>query len=108
MNTPKIQLTDIPSQFPVIEKTIARLDVPVPQILIEVENRRHHLKVTAIANRSGMLKAPRHGNMDREIFESLNSTLEIELSDSRGNLIFKSQGTYAGLEVVGDIARYIT
>jgi hypothetical protein len=78
------------------------------EILIEVQNRKHHMKISAIPNRSGMLKAPRHGNMDREIFESLNSSLKIELSDSKGKLIFQSRGVYAGLEVVGDIARYIT
>ncbi|HOW36248.1 MAG TPA: secretin N-terminal domain-containing protein [Candidatus Omnitrophota bacterium] len=32
-----IIVTDIPSQFPIIEETIARLDIPVPQILIEAE-----------------------------------------------------------------------
>lgn len=35
--TNSIIVTDIPSQFPIIEKTIARLDVEVPQVLIEVE-----------------------------------------------------------------------
>jgi len=35
--TNSLIITDLPSQFPAIEKTIARLDVPVPQVLIEVE-----------------------------------------------------------------------
>ena len=35
--TNSLIVTDIPSQFPLIEQTIARLDVKVPQILIEVE-----------------------------------------------------------------------
>ncbi|MFH1359591.1 MAG: secretin N-terminal domain-containing protein [Candidatus Omnitrophota bacterium] len=35
--TNSIIVTDLPSQFPMIERTIARLDVPIPQILIEVE-----------------------------------------------------------------------
>lgn len=35
--TNSLTVTDIPNQFPIIEQTIARLDVPVPQILIEVE-----------------------------------------------------------------------
>ncbi len=30
-------ITDSPLQFPIIEQTITRLDVPIPQILIEVE-----------------------------------------------------------------------
>ncbi len=35
--TNSLIVTDIPGQFPVIEETIARLDVQIPQILIEVE-----------------------------------------------------------------------
>ncbi len=35
--TNSLIITDIPGQFPLIEQTLARLDVPVPQILIEVE-----------------------------------------------------------------------
>lgn len=35
--TNSLIITDLPSQFPLIEQTIARLDVRIPQILIEVE-----------------------------------------------------------------------
>lgn len=35
--TNSLVVTDIPNQFPLIEQTIARLDVRIPQILIEVE-----------------------------------------------------------------------
>src|SRR3989338_7047237 len=35
--TNSLIVTDIPIQFPLIEQTIARLDVRIPQILIEVE-----------------------------------------------------------------------
>ncbi len=35
--TNSLMVTDIPSQFPIIDETIARFDIPVPQILIEVE-----------------------------------------------------------------------
>ncbi len=35
--TNSLIITDVPQQFEIIEKTIADLDVPVPQILIEVE-----------------------------------------------------------------------
>lgn len=35
--TNSLIITDIPSQFPTIEQTLARLDVSIPQILIEVE-----------------------------------------------------------------------
>ncbi len=35
--TNSLIITDLPAQFDIIESTIAKLDVPVPQILIEVE-----------------------------------------------------------------------
>jgi type IV pilus secretin PilQ/predicted competence protein len=35
--TNSLIVTDIPEQFPIIEQTISRLDVPTPQVLIEVE-----------------------------------------------------------------------
>ncbi len=35
--TNSLVITDIPTQFPLIEQTIARLDVRVPEILIEIE-----------------------------------------------------------------------
>jgi len=37
VRTNSLTITDIPSNFPVIERTIARLDIPIPQVLIEVE-----------------------------------------------------------------------
>ena len=35
--TNSLIITDVPAQFEIIENTIAKLDVPIPQILIEVE-----------------------------------------------------------------------
>ena len=35
--TNSLIITDVPAQFSIIESTISKLDVPVPQILIEVE-----------------------------------------------------------------------
>ena len=37
IRTNSLIITDIPSQFPIIEQTIARLDIRIPSILIEVE-----------------------------------------------------------------------
>lgn len=35
--TNSIIITDMPSKFPVIEQLVAKLDVPIPQVIIEVE-----------------------------------------------------------------------
>ena len=54
--TNSLIITDVPAQFDAIESTIARLDVPIPQILIEVEmidvskSTGDHLGITYGAN----------------------------------------------------------
>ena len=85
---------------------IERISVNDEEVLLNIQNRKYVLSVRAIPNRAGKLKAPRHGNMDREIFESLNSVVHVELSDKKGNIIFSSRGSHAGLEIVGDVASY--
>lgn len=35
--TNSLTVTDVPSQFPIIDQTIAQLDIPTPQVMIEVE-----------------------------------------------------------------------
>jgi type IV pilus assembly protein PilQ len=37
LRTNSLIITDVPDQFDIIESTIAKLDVPIPQVLIEVE-----------------------------------------------------------------------
>lgn len=35
--TNSLIVTDIPGKFPIIEETVARLDIPIPQVMIEIE-----------------------------------------------------------------------
>jgi type II secretory pathway component GspD/PulD (secretin) len=35
--TNSLTVTDVPSQFPMVDQTIAQLDIPTPQVMIEVE-----------------------------------------------------------------------
>lgn len=76
------------------------------EVRIGLLNRRYRLNIIAARNKAGKLKAPRHGSMDRDIYESLNAALEIELLEKNGKVLFSSRAKHAGLEIVGDVTHY--
>jgi len=53
-----------------------------------------------------VLKAPRHGVMERDIRESMVSGIQVELSRKNGEVIFSDRGELAGVEIVGQVERY--
>ena len=69
-------------------------------------NKNHVLKVKAIQKNSGHLKAPATGKMDRIIKESIDSEIEIALSDRKENTLFTTKGTHAGMELIDKILTY--
>lgn len=73
---------------------------------IQLSNKKHSLKISVYRKIAGTLKAPRHGNMERDIQESIVSSLQLVLKDHSGKLLFKGTGSHAGLEIVGDVAKY--
>lgn len=73
---------------------------------IELENKKHILKVTAIQQISGNLKAPVPGQMNRIIKESIDSEIEIQLSDLTGKTTFSTKGKHAGMEITEKILTY--
>jgi hypothetical protein len=75
-------------------------------VSVVLKNKNHQLTVEAIRMEGSVLKAPRHGNMDREIKESILSRVNLELKDRHGNIKFKDMGRFAGLEIVGDMEQY--
>ncbi len=50
----------------------------------------------------GALKAPMQGQMDRIIFESIDSRLYVALTNKQGHPLFEGTGHNAGLEMIGD------
>ena len=85
---------------------ITKLTFHSPVLEIEVKNKTHTLNVKAVQNRSGELKAPVVGEMNRIIKESADSTIEIELFDKENKIIFSDKGTRAGLEIIEKILTY--
>lgn len=75
-------------------------------VQIVLRNREFELEVEALRQDGGMLKAPRHGAMEREIQESIISSLKLVLKNRRGDVLHSDTGKYAGLEIVGDMVQY--
>jgi hypothetical protein len=86
--------------------SIRKLEVDDLYVDMEVVNRKYTLSCRVLRKDGGILKAPRHGSMDRDIKESIVSTLNLELRKRNGELVFKDTGRFAGLEIVGDVAQY--
>jgi hypothetical protein len=85
---------------------ITKLSFHAPVLEIELKNKTHTLKVKAVQNRSGDLKAPVIGEMNRIIKESVDSEIEIELFDNQNILVFTEKGSRAGLEIIEKILSY--
>jgi len=85
---------------------ITKLNFQSPVLEIELKNKTHTLKVKAFQNRSGDLKAPVTGEMNRIIKESVDSTIEIGLFDNQNKLVFSEKGSRAGLEIIEKILSY--
>lgn len=69
-------------------------------LTISLKHHQHTLNINAIINKSGILKAPQAGSMDRHIKESIDSELRVQLIDQNNNEIFGDTGHRAGLEVI--------
>lgn len=85
---------------------ITKLEFKPPFLEIEIRNKTHFLKVKAVQNKSGVLKAPVVGEMNRIIKESVDSSIEIELFENNGKLVYSDAGTRAGLEIIEKILSY--
>ncbi|MEA2077539.1 MAG: tocopherol cyclase family protein [Candidatus Marinimicrobia bacterium] len=69
---------------------------------VVIGNNKHRLRLSAELGDDGGLIAPMNGEMSRSMKESLNSTLHVELSDKKGNIIFNDTSHIAGLEISGN------
>lgn len=72
-------------------------------LTIAIRHQQYLLNINATINNSGILKAPKSGNMDRYIKESIDSELQVNLCKVNGKTIFDGAGHRAGLEVIEGI-----
>lgn len=82
------------------------VEVNNDEVHIKLSDAKHCLDIKVYRKLAGVLKAPRHGNMDREIQESIVSRMHLELKNKEGKVLFEGRGDHAGLEIVGDVAKY--
>ena len=74
---------------------------------IELENRNSKLSIQAKSRNSGVLFAPKRGNMNRRIKESIDSEVNVQLKDKKGLVIFSDHSYGAGLEIIDEIFKYL-
>ncbi len=86
--------------------SVDNLTVTEDQVKVRLKNRKYFLEVSALRSQGGVLKAPRHGAMDRDIKESIVSSLKVELKNRNGEVLFTDWGWHSGLEIVGDMTQY--
>lgn len=80
---------------------IKHLEYKDGNIDIVVEDKKYSLSIRGQYKKSGILKAPKNGLMERKIAESISSNVKVVLKDKKGKIVFEDFGENAGLEVVG-------
>jgi tocopherol cyclase len=80
---------------------IRHLKVQDNSLAVTLQDRRHILEIEASCEKSGLLKAPRNGLMDREILESIDAEVHLTLKDAQGTVVFEDTGRRAGFEQMG-------
>lgn len=85
---------------------ITRLSFADRVLKIELQNKKHTLQVTAMQQNSGRLKAPVTGQMNRIIKESIDSEIEICLSEPTRKTTFTTKGKHAGMKIIEKILAY--
>ena len=81
---------------------IVRLDADGARVGISVRSGAVTIEVDGTRTHTGMLAAPVGGAMDRRIAQSLDSTLELIVTDG-DRAVTETAGGSAGIELVGDV-----
>jgi len=82
---------------------ITELGLANEKLTLRFKGKKHHLEIVATLNQSGILLAPKSGTMSRRIKESVDSELEVVLTDYKGHRVFHDKAHRAGLEVIEGI-----
>ncbi len=81
-----------------------KLLVTDAQVEWVVRDRTHRLEMVATRAGGGLLHSPTRTEMHKRVMETLQSTIEVRLSEMGGRELFHDTGRNAGLEVQGDIS----
>lgn len=97
-------------RYPFATYTHAKLeDLAIAEntVTLRIRERKFVLEINASRQKSGELKAPQAGQMERRISESVDAEIQIRLLDRHGMLLFEGIGKNAGLEIVGNAQELI-
>lgn len=89
---------------------LRNLDVKQQSLKADFATAKHLLQVEAHKSKDAPLAAPRLGSMEGRIAESMTSEVRVRLSRlerGRQYVIFEGAGRNAGLEIVGDIGKFV-
>lgn len=86
---------------------IESLTLSDDQVSWVLRNRQHRLSLTAQRVQGGLLRGPTRLDMGKRVLETLNASVQVQLTTVQGALIFEGNGAHAGLEVVGDIPQLL-
>ena len=81
---------------------IIQLNKTKEGVSIQVQTKTHLLGIKAIQGDSVSLKSPVEGLMTGRTIESLDSTIEVSLTNKNGDALFSGVGLDAGLEIMDD------
>lgn len=70
---------------------------------IVVADSRYSMSINAEYSSGGSLMAPKNGNMDRKIIESLTSEVLVVLRNKNGDILFNGRGINVGMEIAGSM-----
>lgn len=76
-------------------------------VKITITDKEYTYHIKTYRNKSGILKAPVKGSMDRRISESIDAKLELMVVDKKSKIVFSDSTTIAGLEMVGDLEKLL-
>lgn len=72
-------------------------------VYIRIDSGNYFFELNGKSQKTGKLKAPVLGEMNRIIHESINATLNVKVSHKNGLLLYEGTGINAGLEMVGPL-----
>ena len=83
--------------------SVHKLEMEGNLIKATLRSPTHTLSFTATYATGGILKAPKNGMMLREIEESITAEVAVELSDHRGNILFRDESNRVGMEIAATL-----
>jgi hypothetical protein len=84
---------------------IEHLEVNDSHVEMVFSDRQHRLSLRTTRQGGGVLHAPVRSEMHKRVEESLDATIEVRLSTTKGRTLFEERGSAGGLEVHGQLDR---